>query len=68
MDVPKTPPVIITSTLLAFVGNAESVTGILPVDVAGTLAEDGTAGAVSFEVVTKNPGDQSLTVPSEYTH
>ena len=68
MDVPKTPPVIITSTLLAFVGNAESVTGILPVDVAGTLAEDGTAGAVSLEVVTTNPGDQSLFTPSSNTY
>ena len=46
------------------VGNAERVTGILPVADPGTLAEDGTAGAVSFEVVIKNPGDQSLKVRS----
>ena len=62
------PPVIITSTLLAFVGKTESVTGMLPVDVSGTVTEVGTAGDVSFEVVSINPDDHSLTVPSGYIH
>ncbi len=41
---------------------------MLPVAVVGTVTEVGTAGAVSFEVVRKYHGDQSLLVPSEYAH
>ena len=33
---------------------------MLPVPVDGTVTSVGTAGAVSFEVVIKYPGDQSL--------
>ena len=51
--VPNTPPVMITSTLLAFVGKVVRVTGILPIPVEGTVASVGTAGEVSFEVVRK---------------
>ena len=48
-------------------GNVERVTGIFPTDVEGTVAVTA-AGTCSVLVFINLPGDQSLTVPSEYTH
>ena len=55
------------STRLAFAGNAESVTGIFPMEVEGMAAETA-AGTFSVGVIIWYPGDQSLTVPSSKTH
>jgi hypothetical protein len=64
--VPKIPLATITSTFLAPAGKDGSSTGIDPANVDGTIVPVGTPGAVSFEVVIKYPGDQSLSCPSEY--
>jgi len=66
VPLPKVPPAILTSTRRALDGKVGSSTFMNPAPpVTVAVGADGTD---SVFVVTNLPGDQSLTVPSEYTH
>jgi hypothetical protein len=62
------PLVTITSTFFAPAGNVGSSTGMLPVDVEGTIVPVGTLGAVSPLVFNVYDGDHSLSSPSGNTY